>query len=174
MANRRQSIIRAGLETLYYSGMHHVARPFLSGVGAILTFHRVRPALADPFQPNRILEITPEFLDEVLTRLEQSGTEVISLDEVHRRLIEGRTTRRFVALTFDDGYRDNREYALPILARHNMPFTLFLPSDFAEGRGELWWVALERAIAENDRVEVVISDIPQTFDCATSEAKQVA
>ncbi|HVZ13513.1 MAG TPA: polysaccharide deacetylase family protein, partial [Bauldia sp.] len=65
-------------------------------------------------------------------------------------------------------------YALPILARHNMPFTLFLPSDFAEGRGELWWVALERAIAENDRVEVVIGDIPQTFDCATSEAKQVA
>ena len=174
MANRRQTIIRAGLETLYFSGIHHVARQFLSGAGAILTFHRVRPALPDPFQPNRILEITPEFLDEVLTRLAQSGIEIVTMDEVHRRLIDGKATRRFVALTFDDGYRDNRQYALPILARHNAPFTLFLPSDFAEGTGELWWVALERAIAGNDQVEVVIDEIAQVFDCATAEAKQIA
>jgi peptidoglycan/xylan/chitin deacetylase (PgdA/CDA1 family) len=174
MANRRQTIIRVGLETLYYSGMHHIARQFLSGAGAILTFHRVRPALADPFQPNRILEITPEFLDEVLTRLDRSGIEVVSLDEVYRRLIEGKPSRRFVALTFDDGYRDNREYALPILARHNAPFTLFLPSDFAAGRGELWWVALERAIAANDQIEITIDDLPQVFDCPTPETKQNA
>jgi peptidoglycan/xylan/chitin deacetylase (PgdA/CDA1 family) len=79
-----------------------------------------------------------------------------------------------VALTFDDGYRDNREHALPILARHNAPFALFLPSDFAEGRGELWWVALERAIAANDQIEITIGDIPRVFDCATPEAKQLA
>jgi hypothetical protein len=57
----KQTIIRTGLETLYFSGMHHLLRPLFGGVGCILTFHHVRPQRPDAFQPNRLLEITPEF-----------------------------------------------------------------------------------------------------------------
>ena len=39
----KQTIIRTGLETLYFTGMHHFMRPLVGGVGAILTLHRVRP-----------------------------------------------------------------------------------------------------------------------------------
>ena len=168
----RKSVYRAGLETLYFSGAHRIARQFLAGEGAILTFHRVRPAREDAFQPNGSLEITPQFLDEVLTSLRAEGVEIVTLDEVHRRLIAGERSRRFVALTFDDGFRDNLEYAWPVLKRHQVPFTIYMPSDFAEGRGELWWIVLEMAIAQNDQIEVTLDGVECVFDCPTTEAKQ--
>jgi len=174
LADRRKAVIRAGLETLYYSGMHRLAGQFLAGAGAILTFHRVRPAPRDAFQPNRSLEITPEFLEEGIVALRGADIALVSLDEVHRRLTAGDRSRRFVALTFDDGYRDNLEYAWPILMRHEAPFALYVPSSFAEGRGELWWVALEQAIARHDEIEVALDGVEHVFDCATPEAKQVS
>ena len=129
----RKSVIRAGLETLYFSGAHRVARQFLAGAGAILTFHRVRPQPAGGFQPNGLLEITPAFLDEVLGALRAADIDIIPIDQLADRLANP-TSRRFVVLTFDDGYRDNKEFAWPILKRHGAPFTLYVPSAFAEGR----------------------------------------
>ncbi len=170
MADLR-SVYRAGLETLYFSGAHRVARQFLAGEGAILMFHRVRPARDDAFQPNRALEITPRFLDEVLTSLRAEGVEIVTIDEVHRRLMAGERSRRFVALTFDDGFRDNLEYAWPVLKRHQAPFTIYVPSDFAEGRGELWWIVLEMAIAGHDQIEVTLDGAEHVFDCPTPETK---
>ena len=166
-----KAIIRAGLETLYFSGTHRIVRPFLSGVGAILTLHRVRPPVDDPFQPNRLLEITPTFLDQLVTRLRAADVDFVTLDEVHRRLHNAELSRRFVALTFDDGYRDNRNHALPILKRHGVPITVYLPSAFAEGTGELWWVALERAIARSDQVEIVKDGETRIHACADAASK---
>ena len=72
MRATRTTLIRAGLEGLYLTGIHRLARQFTAGAGAILMFHRVRPAVGSAFQPNRGLEITPAFLDEVLTSLRAS------------------------------------------------------------------------------------------------------
>jgi peptidoglycan/xylan/chitin deacetylase (PgdA/CDA1 family) len=174
MARIGKAVIRAGLETLYFTGGHRLARPFLAGVGAILTFHHVRPPRDDAFQPNRLLEIAPAFLDRIISTLRDRGIDIVSLDEVYRRLSEGDFGRRFVALTFDDGYRDNVAFALPILRRQAVPFTVYVPSGFAEGRGELWWVVLERAIAGNPVVEFDLDGRTHRFDCATPETKAEA
>ena len=64
--------------------------------------------------------------------------------------------RRFACFTFDDGYRDNRDFALPVMAEFGAPFTVYVASDFASGTGRLWWVALERLIARADVVEAPI------------------
>ncbi|NLE40195.1 MAG: polysaccharide deacetylase family protein [Pirellulaceae bacterium] len=52
--------------------------------------------------------------------------EMISLEEVQRRMREGRNTRPAVALTFDDGYAENCRHAIPLLIKHGIPCTYFV------------------------------------------------
>ena len=115
----KKTIIRTGLETLYFSGAHQMLRPFVGGVGAILTLHHVRPPRPDRFQPNRLLEVTPRIPRRgACASCARSELDIVSLDEMHRRLIEGDFRRRFVCITIDDGYRDTLEWAYPILQAH--------------------------------------------------------
>jgi peptidoglycan/xylan/chitin deacetylase (PgdA/CDA1 family) len=174
IARVNHALIRACLETLYFTGAHHIARPFLAGVGAVLTFHRVRPQASEPFQPNQLLEITPDYLDRILKRIRGAGVDIVTLDEASRRLREGDFSGRFVALTFDDGYRDNRDHALPILKKYDAPFTIYVPSSFAEGKGDLWWVALERAVAKSEAIEVTVDGERRVLSCRTLEEKLAA
>ena len=172
MSGLKNTIIRAGFETLYFSGAHVALRPFLQGVGAILTLHHVRPARRGAFQPNRLLEVTPEFLTAVIRRLKRSNLDIVSLDEMYRRLVERDFKRRFVCITFDDGYRDLLQYAWPILKKNNVPFALYVPTGFPDRIGELWWAALERVIANNDRIGLYIDGRDQRFDCITVDDKR--
>ncbi|AXK80218.1 polysaccharide deacetylase [Pseudolabrys taiwanensis] len=172
MANLKKTIIRSGLETLYFSGLHHWLRPVVGGVGSILTLHHVRPPRPDAFQPNRLLEISPKFFERLLRRLNRARIDVISLDEMHRRFIEGDFKRRFVVITFDDGYRDLKEWAYPVLKKYEMPFALYIATSFPDRLGELWWVALEAVIAQNDRIGLVINGKEQFFSCRSVREKR--
>ncbi|MGE0611186.1 MAG: polysaccharide deacetylase family protein [Hyphomicrobiales bacterium] len=148
------NIVKAGLRALYYSGACRLLEPFAAGKGLIFTLHRVRPAMPADFAPNRILEVTPEFLDAVIAQVRAEGLDVVSLDEAHRRLTSPAGEGRFVCFTLDDGYRDNLQHAWPVFRKHKAPFTIFIPTDFPEGKGELWWVALEQAVSRNDVIEL--------------------
>jgi peptidoglycan/xylan/chitin deacetylase (PgdA/CDA1 family) len=172
MAGLKQTIIRGGLESLYFSGAHLALRPWVGGVGAILTLHHVRPPRSDRFQPNRLLEVTPRFLAGVVKLLKRSGVDVISLDEMRRRMSARDFGRRFVCLTFDDGYRDNLEHAYPILRDAGFPFAVYVPSSFPDRLGELWWLALEAVIAKHERIGLVIDGENRSFDCATVAEKR--
>ncbi len=174
MKQLRNTVIRAGLGALYFSGAHYLLRPILSGVGAIFMLHHVRPRRDGQFQPNRHLEVAPEFLHAMLAHLRSRGIDIVTMDEVHQRLIERKFSRRFACFTFDDGYRDNRDFALPVMREFDAPFTLYVASDFAEGSGRLWWIALEMAIARASSIEVKIGDVPTRLDTGTPAAKQAA
>ena len=172
MSGLKKTIIRAGLETLYFSGAHVALRPFFQGVGAILTLHHVRPTRPGSFQPNRLLEVSPGFFAAVVRRLKRSGLDIVSLDEMYRRLVQRDFKRRFVCLTFDDGYRDNLQWAYPILKKHEVPFALYVPTSFPDRIGEIWWVALERVIANNDRIGLYVDGKERRFDCASLDEKR--
>jgi peptidoglycan/xylan/chitin deacetylase (PgdA/CDA1 family) len=174
MKQFRNTVIRAGLEALYFSGAHVLLRPILAGVGAIFTLHHVRPRRDAEFQPNRHLEVTPQFLRATLEHLRAHDVELITLDAMHQRLVDANFSRRFACFTFDDGYRDNRDFALPVLRAFDAPFTVYVASDFAQHEGRLWWVALERVIAAASSVEVRIGGAPSRLDTTTAPAKQAA
>ena len=159
------------MEALYFSGAHRFLRPLVGGVGAILTLHHVRPPRADAFQPNRLLEVSPQFLDDVLTGLRRTNVDIVTLDEMHRRMTECDFRRRFVCLTFDDGYRDNLHHALPILRKHGAPFTLYLPTSFPDRAGELWWLTLEAVIARQNRIALTMDGEDRRYECGSTEAK---
>ncbi len=172
MSGLKQTIIRGGLESLYFSGAHLALRRFVGGVGAILTLHHVRPPRPGRFQPNHLLEVTPAFLTRVVRDLRRSGIDLISLDELHRRMTEGDFSRRFVCLTFDDGYRDTLQWAYPILKEAGVPFAVYVPTSFPDRLGELWWLVLEAIISRNDRIGLVVDGHDRKFDCATVAEKR--
>lgn len=170
----RNTVIRAGLEALYFSRAHHLLRPIFAGVGAIFMLHHVRAGRDAAFQPNRHLEITPEFLRSMVSHLRTQDIDIVTMDEVHRRLTERHFERRFACFTLDDGYRDNRDFALPVLREFDAPCTVYVASDFAEGSGRLWWIALEMVIAKASRIDVEIGGTAVHLDTATTAAKQAA
>jgi peptidoglycan/xylan/chitin deacetylase (PgdA/CDA1 family) len=172
LAVLKHTIIRGGLESLFFTGAHLALRPIFGGVGVILTMHHVRPPRPDRFQPNRLLEVTPRFLTRVVKLLRRSRVDVVSLDEMHRRMTEADFRRRFVCLTFDDGYRDILQFAYPILKEAGMPFAVYVATSFPDRLGDLWWLALEAVIARNERVGLVIGGRNRTFDCRTVAEKR--
>ena len=169
----RHQLFSAGFRAIAVTRADRWLGPWTRGCGVILTFHHVRPSNCGEFAPNKLLEITPEFLDETLTTIRDAGFDIIGLDEVPARL-QRRRGPPFAALTFDDGYRDNVEHAAPILRRHGAPWTLFVTTDYANGRGRLWWLELEMAIARLDRVRLSLNGKELDLPSQTAAEKQAA
>jgi len=172
MASMKKTAIRIGFEALYFSGVHHLARPVMGGVGAILTLHHVRPRRRSAFQPNRMIEVAPRYLDAVVRQIRKWRIDIISLDEMVERLRARDFKRRFVCFTLDDAYADNAQWAWPIFRKYEAPFALFVPTSFPDRRGELWWLAIEEIIANNPQIVLLMNGREQRLDCRTLHQKR--
>src|SRR6202043_2659131 len=91
-------------------------------------------------------------LNETLAAVRRLDLDLVSMDEAIRRLAEGGAP--FATLTFDDGYRDLVEHALPVLERYTAPFTAYVATGFAERTARLSWLELEEALRRLDRVDL--------------------
>jgi peptidoglycan/xylan/chitin deacetylase (PgdA/CDA1 family) len=155
--------------------MHHLLAPYSRGTGVIFTLHHVRPpGYRDPFSPNRILEVTPEFLDTAIRTVLDEGYEIVTLDEVSRRLEERDFKSRFAAFTLDDGYIDNYENALPIFSKYDAPFTVYVTTGLPDGTAVLWWLILESIVRDQDEIEFSIEDRSSKFQTDTTRRKYSA
>ena len=170
MAAFKHRLIGAGLKTFSLTRLHRIAAPLTRGRGAILTFHRVQPWQERGFAPNRLLEITPDYLDAVVGHVKALGYRIISLDEIVPHLV-ARSRDLVVALTFDDGFRDNVVHALPVLERHAAPFTVFVTSGFADRTARLWWVELEAIVRRRSRLMVTLDGVTRTLPATTLAEK---
>ncbi len=97
--------------------------------------------------------------------------DIVSIDEVCRRAVTLASRRRFVCLTFDGMYRDVVASAYPVLSRHRVPFTVYVPTAFPDGIGEAWWLALERVIARERRISLMVGRSERHFDVPTTSEK---
>ncbi len=170
----KYAAIRASFEAIWLSGLPRLSRAMSRSRGVIFTLHRVLPDEPAAFSPNSILQIRPDFLDYVIERLRALNIDIVTLDEAMERLAARRKGRFFVVLTFDDAYRDNLEYALPILRRHEAPFTLYVPTAFVDGIGQLWWQAIEDIIARQDAVAFTEDGEIEYVDTSTTALKNDA
>lgn len=114
-----------------------------SGQGLVLStliFHRVLP------QPDPLLgdEMHAARFDRICGWLRE-WFHVLPLDEACRRLADGSLPPRALALSFDDGYADNHDVALPILRRHGLSATFFVSTGFLDG-GRMWNDCLIEAV----------------------------
>jgi peptidoglycan/xylan/chitin deacetylase (PgdA/CDA1 family) len=159
------------LELAYFSGLAWLREKATGGAGVILRFERVRPRRAARFQPLEACEITPKFLDRTILALKRWKFDIVSMDEVCRRAVTLASPRRFACLTFDGGYRDVMTSAYPVLARHGVPFSVYLPTAFPDGLGEAWWLGLEQVIARESRVSLVMGREERRFGIASTSEK---
>jgi peptidoglycan/xylan/chitin deacetylase (PgdA/CDA1 family) len=162
------------LQLAYFTGFPWLRGRKAGGVGAILRFERVRPRQPQRFQPLLQREISATFLDRTIRALKRWKYDIVSLDEVCRRAVTLPQPRRFVCLTFDGAYKDLLASAYPVLAKHGVPFAVYVPTAFPDGVGEAWWLALEQVIARERRISLVVDRNERRFDLATASEKQQA
>lgn len=105
----------------------------------VLMYHRVLPeeeAYSETIQPGMAVKI--ETFRNHLLWLENKY-EIVSLRDWCDRVEAGLPVpNRACAITFDDGWYDNYQYAFPILKEFNVPATVFLPAGIIENRTRFW------------------------------------
>src|SRR5262245_4880809 len=118
------------LERLYSN--KRSASPRFSRRFQILGYHKVSPEAHPFFEP-----VHPEIFEQQMQFLKSCYT-VMNLQELIARSLRGELPERAVVITFDDGYRDNYDYAFPILKKYGFPATIFVATG-AIGTGNLIW-----------------------------------
>lgn len=174
MTRRTTQLFKAALSALHYTGADNFIAPFTAGNGVIFMLHQVTQAAPRPFEPNRILRITPQFLDSVIVQVREAGFDIICMDDVPERLAAGSSKRPFAVFTLDDGYKDNAELAYPVFKRHGAPFTIYVATAFADGRGDLWWLSVEEALRRLPQVTMQMDGARRHFELATVDEKDFA
>jgi peptidoglycan/xylan/chitin deacetylase (PgdA/CDA1 family) len=113
----------------------------------VLTYHRIVDRSASPYY-EAVASATPEGLRAELEALAATHR-LITIGEL-AGLADGgfRLDRPTALVTFDDGYRDNYEVALPILKSLGIPATFFLPSGFLQEPRLPWWDHIAYVVAK--------------------------
>jgi peptidoglycan/xylan/chitin deacetylase (PgdA/CDA1 family) len=117
---------------LFASRLHAV---LLGQSAAVVAFHRVNDGGEGDADGLSVSRATFERYCDFFSR----HFRVISLRSLVDRLERGDTLERHLAITFDDGYRDNFEIAAPILERLSLPATFFLVSQWIGSDVVPWW-----------------------------------
>lgn len=125
------------------------ARALLS----VLIFHRVL-SRADPLFPDEI--DAGRF--NVLCGWLASWFNVLPLDKAIAQMARGQLPARAACITFDDGYADNHDIALPILRQHGLPATFFVATGFLDG-GRMWNDTIIESIRTCVKSELDLSDV---------------
>ncbi len=137
--------------------------------GVVFMLHRVSVRIHGHLPNNEDLKISPEFLEYVIVKYKNAGFAFLSLDQLYD-VLSGKKdiSKPFVCFTLDDGYLDNFENAYPIFKKHQVPFAIFVATDFPDKKAILWWYILEELILNS--TEILLSD-GSKYTCKTFQEK---
>jgi peptidoglycan/xylan/chitin deacetylase (PgdA/CDA1 family) len=99
---------------------------------SVMIFHRVLPEV-DPLFPHEMVARQFDAMLAVLAR----NFRVMTLGQAHAHWAAGTLPARTLVITFDDGYADNAEVAVPLLQKHGLAATFFVATGFLDG-GRMW------------------------------------
>lgn len=124
-----RSLLGRGARRLASEAVHlaRVVKPARPGTARVIYYHRI-----DDEQHRSC--VAPRAFAEQMAWLRDEGFNVVPLDSLRAYLDAHRPfPERTVAITFDDGFADNYTAAFPVLARHALPATIFLATDYMDG-----------------------------------------
>ena len=143
------------LKAIYYSGIYFILNTLFDKKGVyILCYHRLSNlepgSCNDPMSVNyRNFERHMEFL--------KGKYEFINMDMAAELLSrENRINRRYIAVTFDDGYRDNYLYGGDIFCKYNVKPTIYLTAGRIDQRTWLWHDRVDYMVFNSRREEAFI------------------
>jgi len=130
---------------------------------AVLNYHRIGNASECPYDSG-VFSATCDELDDQI-RFLKKRVRLVALNEA----IEIAETQRLrgpaVLLTFDDGYLDNYQLALPILSAHGVQAVFFLPASFIGTNRIPWWDAIAFIVKRSRHPRFLLSyPAPREFD----------
>jgi peptidoglycan/xylan/chitin deacetylase (PgdA/CDA1 family) len=135
--NKREFLARCFCRSGIVRLLEHTFSAWRPGL-VVFTYHRIADPSTDLFY-GPVISATPESFRAQVEWL-RSRFRVITLDELILMLESDSVWRESVALlTFDDGYRDNFQTAVPILREWHVPATFFIPTAFLESPQLSWW-----------------------------------
>lgn len=140
-----------------------VARRY-RGKGVALMFHEIHTDVDRELRTG----CSPAQLALIVETVRAAGRDIVPIGEGLRRLAEP-DSRPFAVLTFDDGYRDNRTQALPVLERAGAPMTVFVPTGMMTREIHAWWIALREIVKGRDVVD--IPQMERRFHCGDLASK---
>ena len=127
----------------------HSRRPRPAGQAPalrILFYHRVTPE-------RDLLSVTPAAFERQMDLLAREGYAVVDIATAWERLQHGNGgTPRLLALSFDDGYHDFAENALPVLRRHGFTATVFVCPGLIDGSAPLSWCRRQPPLLSWDEI----------------------
>jgi peptidoglycan/xylan/chitin deacetylase (PgdA/CDA1 family) len=105
----------------------------------VLTYHRVGPGPAVHDVDAGVVTTTAKTFDRQLDFLKRRF-DVVNVEEVAEAAAGGAPLPPSpLAITFDDGYKDNFDVALPLLRKHNLTATFFIATQYVDERRLFWW-----------------------------------
>lgn len=121
MPKRSRVIIILGIiSVLIFLGINFLQKNY---VAPIIMYHSVRPNAA----PGNRLVVSPETFERQMRFLKEHRYKVLPLESIATLIgAKKRIPPKALAITFDDGYKDNYIYAFPILKKYSLPATVFV------------------------------------------------
>ena len=160
---------------LYYSQLHLLTKSMYGGMGQILMFHRVVPPTGKlRIHNHESLEVSPQYLENLIRFFKEKDYQFLSLDEVVKLKYQQKPNKKFVVFTFDDGYIDNLTVAYPILKKHAVPFTIYIATNMPDGNALVWWYLLEDLVVENTQVELLVDGQKLVFKTDSIKNKEIS
>lgn len=138
-------------------------------IGVVFMLHRVCERINGHLPNNEYLKVSPKFLEKVILKYRKAGFSFLSLDQLYDVISNNKKIdNHFVCFTMDDGYLDNYENAYPIFKKYNIPFAIFVATDFPDKKAVLWWYVIEELILNS--AEIHLSD-GSKYICKTFQEK---
>lgn len=126
----------------------------------VLTYHRVDDPEGDRTLAPGLISATPEEFDGQMRFLAGSREVVSMADLLDVRRKGKRLAPRSVMVTFDDAYRDFSSHAWPVLRRHGVAVTLFVPTAYPDRpEASFWWDRLHHALRATRRADPLSSPL---------------
>jgi peptidoglycan/xylan/chitin deacetylase (PgdA/CDA1 family) len=121
--------------------------------GLILIYHRIAE---DPIDPWRLC-VSPGNFAHHLELLRKKGFKTVHVSKLADSVRARSLPRMTVAVSFDDGYRDNLDVAQPILEKYEAPAAHFATAGYIGSNGPFWWDVL-------DIVFLRTKNLPESLD----------